>query len=169
MSRYLNRYRFERYRNHLSASNPGFLPTTNAPQSPIVPSTTASTGLLVFWHSICGNIMKALRSWQGKGGTKCQTAATTPPARMASSVTKESYFCVDKYWTRVKQTNMYTVPAIDLLQDDYELFMALCGSLTAGRGSWLHRWSSWRTCTGVKLSKVNEEIHVRLGQNHGPS
>ncbi|RTE80118.1 hypothetical protein BHE90_005337 [Fusarium euwallaceae] len=150
MSIFLNRHQLERYRNHIRAFNPSILPTNNAPQSS---SPTVSSTLTVRWHALCSNIMKALRSWQRTSGPGSQSAATTPPSNTTASTGKESYFCVDKYWTGVKQTSMYTVPAVDLLEDDYQLFITLRNSLTAARGSWLHRLSSWRICTGVKLHK----------------
>jgi hypothetical protein len=158
MSMFLNHHQLERYRHHIRAYNPGVLPTTNAPQTS---PPSAALGLTTRWHTLFSNIMNSLQIWQRKAAAKCQTVAATPSSSTTASTGKESHFCVDKYWTSVKQTNMYTVPAIDLLEDDYQLFMTLRDSLNAARGSWLHRLSSWRMCTGVKLSKVGDTFLIR--------
>lgn len=166
MSIFLNRHQYESCRNRVHVSNADILPIANAPQSSS--PSTASPNRTTRWQSFCNSTMKVLQYWQRNCEVKCHTAATNPASSTTSNAGKESYFCIDKYWTSVKQTNMYTVPSVDLLKDDYQLFLRLRESLTTAKGSWLNRLSSWRTCTGVQLSKVMES--ARLAQcSHEPA
>ncbi|KAH8734201.1 hypothetical protein BGZ61DRAFT_585835 [Ilyonectria robusta] len=151
MSIFLNRHQYESCRNRVHVCNAEILPIANAPQSSS--PSTASPSRTTRWQSFCNSTMKVLQCWRRNRGVKCHTAATNPASSPTSNARKESYFCIDKYWTSVKQTNMYTVPSVDLMKDDHQLFLRLRESLTTAQGSWLHRLSSWRTCTGVQLSK----------------
>ncbi|KAL0942010.1 protein kinase [Colletotrichum truncatum] len=150
---FLDHNRLKRYRDRIHVSTPAILPTMNATKSTSRGTRTTLAGLQAYWQYIRLGVSKTLQSWKRSNATKNNTTVLHPTVRMTASTGKESYFCIDKHWTSVKQTSMYTVPGIDQLEDDHQLFLALGKCLEGARGSWMHRWSSWRTCTGVQLSK----------------
>ncbi|WQF88429.1 Putative protein kinase [Colletotrichum destructivum] len=154
VSIFLSSHQLQRYRSRIRTCDPGILPTTNALQTSSSTASMKSTSLKSRWDSVGRSFSKTMQYWQKNNAAKCHTAATHAPSSLTAGSRKESYFCIDKHCTSIRQTSMYTVPSIDSLENDYQLFLALRESLTAARGSWLHRLSSWRTCTGVRLSKV---------------
>ncbi|KAK2017140.1 kinase-like protein [Colletotrichum eremochloae] len=150
VSIFLNQQQLQRYRDRFHTCDPGILPTTNALPTSSSAEWVGPTRSNTFL-TVC--VSKALQCWQNINAAKCHNAVTRAPPSLMAGTQKESYFCIDEHWTRIRRTSMYTVPSVDLLEDDCQLFLTLRKSLTAAQGSWMYRLSSWRTCTGVQLSK----------------
>lgn len=85
------------------------------------------------------------------------TSKPNPPGPAAStgSTQMETYLCVDKCWTTIKDTRMRTVTAIDNMQSDFDFFCRARSLLNKAEGNWLQRKLSWRSYTSVTLSEFH--------------
>lgn len=97
-----------------------------------------------------------LQNWRKDSSCVRGGTATNPPPGCQTDKGKDSYFCIDKRWNALKGTRMHTVGSIDSFGDDREFFLALRATICTAQGSWLHRFNSWTTCTGLQLSKVGK-------------
>lgn len=89
-----------------------------------------------------------------------QLSNTSKPNPTGSSTSTrstqmETYLCVDKCWTTMKDTRMRTVAAIDDMQSDFDFFCRARSLLNQAEGNWLQRKLSWRSYTSVTLSEFH--------------
>ncbi|KFA49990.1 hypothetical protein S40293_05940 [Stachybotrys chartarum IBT 40293] len=147
----LDHDRFQHYedRGITTLNDSETLPTTNLPQTPTQPRASIRK---FSWQNLLGSILRSLRNLRRNGGlgTRASTAAQSPQPINSQ---KESYFCIDKYWTGFKRTTVYTVPDITSLQDDQDLYLRLRQTLAVTERGWFSRLVSCWCCTQVHLSR----------------
>lgn len=81
--------------------------------------------------------------------------SNTPEFATPRDKQKETYLCVDKCWTTIKDTRMRTVTAVNEMKSDFDFFCRARNLLNQAEGNWLQRKLSWRSYTSVALSRFH--------------
>jgi hypothetical protein len=147
MSIILSQDEAERYRNKVSSQDPSVLPVSQ-PKPSSTGTTPTSSRLNFVWSLIPRLTKDSFPRWARKH------AVSRSSVSLDSGCRKESYLCIDKCWTNIKETNMSTISSIETMSDDSQLFYQARGMLNKARGGWIQRFLSWRSYTRVCLSKV---------------
>lgn len=77
------------------------------------------------------------------------------PARSPTNPQMDSYLCVDKCWTTIKDTKLKIIPSVGDMKSDYDYFRYVRQILSEAEGNWFQRRLSWRSYTRMNYAKVS--------------
>ena len=68
------------------------------------------------------------------------------------------YWCIDKIFADPAETVLCSIPEVDTMKDDYELYKQVNSAIRRSSGRFLKGWFlnllSWKRCTEVEFVKV---------------
>jgi hypothetical protein len=149
MSIILNQNETERYINKLPNESQNILPVSQ-PKRPSTDATIKKGRLSSAW-SFARRVVGSI--WT-QNGSQQNLAVTQPGVDPDDGNRKESYFCIDKCWTSIEETNMSTISSLETMSDDAQFFRQAQEILKKAQGGWIQRFLSWRSYTRVCLTKV---------------